>query len=89
MQYQTAFESVGLCEQPQISEQLYMAGGYGAGGSTPCGTGNLCCDLYGVRTRLCECMGGDLVFMHVKAKSMAFGGLLLALSVSVYGAWAA
>lgn len=35
-------------------------GGYGNyGGGSPCGTGNLCCDLWCADT-LCECMGGDL-----------------------------
>lgn len=33
--------------------------GYGAGGNTPCGTGNMCCDLW-IADTLCECMGGDL-----------------------------
>ena len=28
-------------------------------GTTPCGTGNMCCDLF-VADSLCECMGGDL-----------------------------
>ena len=32
--------------------------GYGYGGS-PCGTGNICCDLW-CADSLCECMGGDL-----------------------------
>ncbi len=53
---QTAFESVELCEQP-LSEQLY-GNGYSSG-TTPCGTGNMCCDLF-VADSLCECMGGDL-----------------------------
>ena len=33
--------------------------GYGSGGNTPCGTGNMCCDLW-IADTLCECMGGDL-----------------------------
>ena len=33
--------------------------GYGGNGNSPCGTGNMCCDLWMMDT-LCECMGGDL-----------------------------
>jgi len=40
----------------------YQNSSYGNGyssGTTPCGTGNMCCDLF-VADSLCECMGGDL-----------------------------
>lgn len=33
--------------------------GYGNRNSSPCGTGNMCCDLW-IADSLCECMGGDL-----------------------------
>lgn len=33
--------------------------GYGNRNDSPCGTGNLCCDLW-IADSLCECMGGDL-----------------------------
>ena len=41
--------------------QRYQTNPYGRGygNSSPCGTGNLCCDLW-IADSLCECMGGDL-----------------------------
>lgn len=32
---------------------------YGNNNSSPCGTGNMCCDLW-IMDTMCECMGGDL-----------------------------
>lgn len=48
----------------QISwnSQRYQTNPYGQGygnGDSPCGTGNMCCDLW-IADTLCECMGGDL-----------------------------
>lgn len=48
----------------QISwnSQRYQTNPYGQGygnGNSPCGTGNMCCDLW-IADTLCECMGGDL-----------------------------
>lgn len=41
--------------------QRYQTNPYGSGygNSSPCGSGNMCCDLWMADT-LCECMGGDL-----------------------------
>lgn len=42
--------------------QRYQTNPYGRGygnGDSPCGTGNMCCDLWMADT-LCECLGGDL-----------------------------
>ena len=49
-----------LLNRLQQGEQRYQnnSRGYGYGGS-PCGTGNMCCDLW-CADSLCECMGGDL-----------------------------
>lgn len=44
------------------NSQRYQTNPYGRGygsGDSPCGTGNMCCDLWMADT-LCECMGGDL-----------------------------
>ena len=44
------------------NSQRYQTNPYGRGygsGDSPCGTGNMCCDLW-IADTLCECMGGDL-----------------------------
>ena len=52
-----------LLNQVNWNSQRYQnnpyGGGYGNQNSTPCGTGNMCCDLW-IMDTLCECMGGDL-----------------------------
>lgn len=51
-----------LLNQLSWSTQRYQSNPYGQGygsGSSPCGTGNMCCDLWMMDT-LCECMGGDI-----------------------------
>ena len=75
MQYRQLLNQLNYASS-RYQEQARMAMDTAA--VPPCGTGNMCCDLF-VHS-LCECMGGD-VFMHVKAKTMAFTGLLLALTV--------
>ena len=51
-----------LLNQLNYASSRYQNSSYGngySGGTTPCGTGNMCCDLF-VADSLCECMGGDL-----------------------------
>lgn len=51
-----------LLNQLSWAGQRYQTNPYGqsyGNGSSPCGTGNVCCDLWMMDT-LCECMGGDL-----------------------------
>lgn len=52
-----------LLNQLEFSSRRYQnspyGNGYGMGGYSSCGTGNLCCDLC-IADQLCECMGGDL-----------------------------
>lgn len=51
-----------LLNQLNYASSRYQNSSYGNGyssGTTPCGTGNMCCDLF-VADSLCECMGGDL-----------------------------
>lgn len=51
-----------LLNQMNWGAQRYNTNPYGQGygnNSTPCGTGNMCCDLW-IADSLCECMGGDL-----------------------------
>lgn len=53
-----------LLNQLQWAGQRYQTNPYGSGqgygnNSSPCGTGNVCCDLW-MMDSLCECMGGDL-----------------------------
>lgn len=52
-----------LLNQIDFSSRRYQnspyGGGYGPGGGSSCGTGNMCCDLC-IADQLCECMGGDL-----------------------------
>lgn len=51
-----------LLNQLNYTSSRYQNSSYGNGyssGTTPCGTGNMCCDLF-VADSLCECMGGDL-----------------------------
>ncbi len=51
-----------LLNQLSINTRQYQSGPYGGrygNDSTPCGTGNMCCDLW-IADTLCECMGGDL-----------------------------
>ena len=72
-----------LLNQLDFSSRRYQNSPYGNGygtGGYGCGTGNMCCDLC-IADQLCECMGGRFVHMHLKAKTIAFGGLLLALTV--------
>lgn len=47
--------------QMSWNAQRYQTNPYGRGygNTSPCGTGNICCDLW-VADSLCECMGGDL-----------------------------
>ena len=71
-----------LLNQLNYASSRYQNSSYGNGyssGTTPCGTGNMCCVcLLRIVVRM---YGRRLVFMHVKAKTMAFSGLLLALTV--------
>ena len=53
--------------------------GYGNRNSSPCGTGNMCCDLW-IADSLCECMGGDLCPCNLNTKKIAFAGVMLALT---------
>lgn len=51
-----------LLNQLSWNSQRYQSNPYGenyANGSSPCGTGNMCCDLW-IMDSLCECMGGDM-----------------------------
>lgn len=51
-----------LLNQLSYNTRQYQTGPYGGrygNDSTPCGTGNMCCDLW-IADTLCECMGGDL-----------------------------
>lgn len=51
-----------LLSQLSWNTRRYQSNPYGGGygnQSSPCGTGNLCCDLW-IADTLCECMGGDL-----------------------------
>ena len=51
-----------LLNQMNWTSQRYQNNPYGGGygtGSSSCGTGNMCCDLW-CADSLCECMGGDL-----------------------------
>lgn len=52
-----------LLNQLDFSSRRYQnspyGNGYGTGGYSSCGTGNICCDLC-IADQLCECMGGDL-----------------------------
>lgn len=51
-----------LLNQLSWNTQRYQSNPYGRGygnGDSPCGTGNMCCDLWMADT-LCECLGGDL-----------------------------
>lgn len=51
-----------LLNQLDWNNQRYQNSPYGGGygnRNSPCGTGNLCCDLWLADT-LCECMGGDI-----------------------------
>lgn len=51
-----------LLNQLSWNTRRYQTNPYGQGYGnmdSPCGTGNLCCDLWMMDT-LCECMGGDL-----------------------------
>ncbi len=52
-----------LLNQLEFSSRRYQnspyGAGYGMGGGSSCGTGNMCCDLC-IADQLCECMGGDL-----------------------------
>lgn len=51
-----------LLNQLSWNSQRYQNNPYGGGygnQSSPCGTGNFCCDLF-IADSLCECMGGDL-----------------------------
>ncbi|MGI6094040.1 MAG: DnaJ domain-containing protein [Lachnospiraceae bacterium] len=51
-----------LFNQLEWNSQRYQSRPYGGGygqGSSSCGTGNMCCDLW-CADSLCECMGGDL-----------------------------
>lgn len=51
-----------LLNRLQWGGQRYQSNGAGYGygyGGSPCGTGNICCDLW-CADSLCECMGGDL-----------------------------
>ena len=72
-----------LLNQLEFSSRRYQNSPYGTGygmGGSSCGTGNFCCGpvaggyvlrMYGRRS----------LFMHVKAKTVALGGLLLALTI--------
>jgi molecular chaperone DnaJ len=56
------FQYRQLLNQLEWNSQRYQNNPYGGGygyGTSSCGTGNLCCDLWCADT-LCECMGGDL-----------------------------
>ena len=52
-----------LLNQVSWNSQRYQnnpyGGGYGNQNDSPCGTGNMCCDLW-IMDTLCECMGGDI-----------------------------
>ena len=51
-----------LLNQLDFSSRRYQGSPYGSGygqGSSSCGTGNMCCDLF-IADQLCECFGGDL-----------------------------
>ena len=51
-----------LLTQLSWNTRQYQSNPYGGGygrQSSPCGTGNMCCDLW-LADSLCECMGGDM-----------------------------
>lgn len=51
-----------LLNQLSWNTRRYQSSPYGGGygnQTSPCGTGNMCCDLW-IADTLCECMGGDL-----------------------------
>ncbi|XCP84832.1 J domain-containing protein [Roseburia hominis] len=58
-QYQQLLNQLSWNTQRYQNSPYGSGYGYGNNNSTPCGTGNMCCDLM-IADQLCECMGGDL-----------------------------